>query len=133
MTPLTFEECRQEIDHLRRHEPDELYVDAIDPASGEIVERFFCKFRPPFHARVQDHELLLQDPNKEKQKWRYRFVIPDNEESLVEQFHIFMSENAKKGMKLVQSLSYSEQAARFRTPSPSGTNSDEDVALDERI
>jgi hypothetical protein len=57
---------------------------------------------------VQDYDLLHPDSDQAKQKWRYRFVIPDDEATLVEQFHIFMSENAKKGMKLDPSLSYSK-------------------------
>lgn len=110
MKHTTLEECQREIDRLRDHEPDfdELYVDAIDPLSSKIVERFFCKFRPPFRARVQDYDLLHQGSDQVQQKWRYRFVIPDDESTLVKQFHIFMSENAKKGMKLDPSLSYSK-------------------------
>src|SRR5205809_1122972 len=109
MTPTTLRECQQEIVRLRDYEPDfyELFVDAIDLTSGKVVERFWCNFRPPLRARVQDGDLLHHNATQQRQKWRYRFVITDNEATLVEQFHSFMAGNAEKGLSLVPSLSYS--------------------------
>jgi hypothetical protein len=137
MTPTTFEECQREINHLRRHEVefDELFVDAIDPASGQVTERFYCKFRPPFSARVQDYDLIHQDPKKTQQKWRYCFVIPNDEATLVGQFQIFMSGNAKKGMELECSLSCGDLLDRQRDAElrrQAEQAADEDAALNER-
>src|SRR5882672_5798493 len=106
MAPATLEQCQHEIDRLRDNamDFDELFVDAIDPDTGNVVERFYCKFRPPFRALVQDHDLLQQDASKTQQKWRYRFVIPDVEATLVQQFHAFTSQHTMKGMNLEPSL-----------------------------